>query len=111
MINVKICRNAQNDIISYEVTGHSNLAPAGEDIVCAAVSALAQTIVIGLYQVLQQKPDYVIEDGLLRCFINQDLNHIQRREATVLLETMLLGIQNIQQQYPEVIVIDDKEVS
>ncbi|MEN1762054.1 ribosomal-processing cysteine protease Prp [Anoxynatronum sibiricum] len=111
MINVKVWRNPQNDIVRYAVRGHSNIAPMGKDIVCAAVSVLAQTSIIGLYEVLGQRPRYSIEDGLLECTIIEDLNETQRREATLLLETMLLGFQNIQQQYPDIIVIDDEEVS
>lgn len=33
------------------VTGHAGYAPAGQDIVCAAVSALTQTLILGLRQV------------------------------------------------------------
>nr|DAV27106.1 MAG TPA: YsxB-like protein [Caudoviricetes sp.] len=38
MITVTISRNAEELIV--EVSGHSNYAPQGEDIVCAGVSAL-----------------------------------------------------------------------
>ncbi|SMP49621.1 ribosomal-processing cysteine protease Prp [Anoxynatronum buryatiense] len=111
MINVNVWRNPQKHIVRYTVSGHSNVAPTGKDIVCAAVSVLAQTTIIGLYEVLGQTPEYSIEDGLLECTISEALNETQRREATLLLETMLLGIHNIQQQYPDIIVIDDEEVS
>lgn len=110
MINVKIKRNNQNQIVSYSVSGHAQTAPHGEDLVCAAVSVLAQTTILGFYQVLGQQPGYQISEGDLHLNVNDSLTKTQRREATVLLETMLVGLKNIQQQYPKIIAIDDEEV-
>lgn len=110
MINVKIKRNNQNQIVSYRVSGHAQTAPHGEDLVCAAVSVLAQTTILGFYQVLGQEPAYQISDGDLHLNVSDSLTETQRREATVLLETMLVGLKNIQQQYPKIIAIDDEEV-
>lgn len=42
---------------SIEVTGHDELAAGGR--VCAAVSAITQTALLGLEQVAQQFPDDV----------------------------------------------------
>ncbi len=110
MINIIIKRNNQNEIVSYSVTGHAQTAPHGEDLVCAAVSVLAQTTILGLYQVLDQQPEFNIAEGDLRCKMKDSLTATQRREATILLETMLVGLKNIQQQYPKIIAIDDEEV-
>ena len=35
-------------LVGFEAKGHSGYAEAGEDIVCAAVSAVMQTAVIGI---------------------------------------------------------------
>ncbi len=110
MITIEIKRNNEQEIVSYRVTGHAQTAPHGEDLVCAAVSVLAQTTVLGLYQVLNQQPEYIIDDGELRCKMEESLTATQRKEATILLETMLVGLKNIQQQYPKIIAIDDEEV-
>lgn len=110
MITIIIKRNKQQEIVSYRVTGHAKTAPHGEDIVCAAVSVLAQTTILGFYQVLNQQPEYQITDGNLNCKIKDSLTATQRKEATILLETMLVGLKNIQQQYPKIIAIEDEEV-
>jgi len=110
MIRIRIKRNFQNEIQSFKVTGHAQTAPHGEDIVCAAVSVLAQTTILGFYEVLQQKPPYEISDGKLECRMMNSLDENQRREATILLQTMLMGLKNIQKQYPGIIAIDDEEV-
>jgi len=78
--------------------------------VCAAVSVLAQTTILGFYQVLHQQPEYHITDGDLNCKMKDSLAETHRKEATILLETMLIGLKNIQQQYPKIIAIDDEEV-
>ena len=41
-----------NDIIGFSAEGHTGFADRGEDIVCAAISVLTQTAVIGLQQEL-----------------------------------------------------------
>jgi uncharacterized protein YsxB (DUF464 family) len=38
-------------LVGLESAGHSGFAPAGEDIVCAAVSALVQALLVGLRDV------------------------------------------------------------
>ena len=43
--------------------GHAGYAPAGRDIVCAAVSALYHTLVVNL----QDRPGYVQDGTELRC--------------------------------------------
>lgn len=53
MIRVSITENAVN------VTGHADYAPRGHDIVCAAVSAIVQTAILGLEAIAQQYPDHV----------------------------------------------------
>jgi uncharacterized protein len=110
MIKIRIERDQRNEIQAYTVTGHAMTAPHGQDLVCAAVSALAQTTILGFYEVLEQKPAYEITEGRLECRIMDSLDEKQRREAAILLKTMLAGFRNIQQQYPKVIAIEDEEV-
>ena len=110
MINILIKRNQENEIMAYAVSGHAETAPHGEDIVCAAVSVLTQTTILSMIHILGQQPVYSMNEGKLSCQVSVDLNADERREATILLESMLLGLKNIQQQYPAIIVIVDEEV-
>lgn len=49
MIKVKIFRNSTGKINGFKVTGHGvDMAPHGQDIVCAGVSALTQTAILGV---------------------------------------------------------------
>ena len=41
MVKVIVERNDQNEIMSYELSGHANSGPYGYDLVCAGVSAVS----------------------------------------------------------------------
>lgn len=110
MIRIRIRRNTKNEVISYQITGHSGTAPIGEDIVCAAVSVLAQTTILGFSHILKQKPEYSIHDGSLHFQVGDGLSASERKEASLLLETMVVGLKNIKEQYPTVIAIEEEEV-
>lgn len=71
MISVIIFKsNKQTNGI--KVTGHSGYAEAGSDIVCASISALAQSVCVGLENVLKVKPKIKIEDAYLECFVSNN---------------------------------------
>ena len=66
MIVVRIYWDNQA-ICGLSVCGHSDYSPRGSDIVCSAVSALAQTAVLALDAVVGVKPRFVRQEGLLLC--------------------------------------------
>jgi len=51
MISISIYRNSKKDIEQFVVEGHAYAADPGQDIVCAAVSVLTQTTVLGLHEI------------------------------------------------------------
>ncbi|KAB3535902.1 ribosomal-processing cysteine protease Prp [Alkaliphilus pronyensis] len=110
MISIKIYRNNQNQICEFNISGHANAEAHGKDIVCAAVSVLGQTTILGLYEVLEIKATYKIDNGYLQCSIPDDLTEKQRYDVNILLETMVVGLKNIKAGYYEYIDIHDKEV-
>jgi uncharacterized protein YsxB (DUF464 family) len=57
MINVDVKMKSGDMVI--DVKGHAGYAPHGQDIVCAAVSAILQTAVLGLESVARTYPDNV----------------------------------------------------
>ena len=62
----------ENLIIGFTVSGHSGYAEEGSDIVCSAISALAQNVCVGLENVLKVNPTIVIDENkaYLSCFVN-----------------------------------------
>ena len=100
MIGIKIIFTA-GKISGFSVTGHSNTAPYGEDIVCAGVSALTQSALMGLAQHLGRKVDYSVHSGNLRV----QLLFAPDELSEAILRTMLLGLKAIAEQYEEAVRI------
>ncbi len=105
MVNVKVWRNDIEQIVSFEAFGHSGYGYQGQDIVCAAISILLQTAVMGLEGYLNLSPKVEIKDGFLKCHLRQKLDALKAEKAAAILETMLIGLQEINKQYPESINI------
>ncbi len=98
MIEVKI--NYQgNDITSFQVKGHAGFAPAGQDIYCAGVSAVAQTALLGLSINLSVQPEYQVEEGWLQCHLPEGLDQKDMEKAQIILSTMEAGMLAMQETY------------
>jgi len=87
-------------IQGYTVRGHSGYRPPGEDIVCAAVSMLAQTTLLGLGRFIRKDLSYEVDDsGVLRCQLPDRMSKKEQLQAQAILETMVLGLKNVQENY------------
>ena len=100
MIEVEIYEERDGRISAFSVQGHSGTAPKGRDIVCAGVSALVQTALLGLGRHLHREIDFHIDPS-------GDL-HMKLREAPddlseAILRTMRLGIEEIEKAYPDAV--------
>ncbi len=91
MIKIEIVRDVDQAIVEFKVTGHANTAPHGQDIVCAGISALTQTAVLGLERQLKRKVHIEIAHGKLK------MNLLDNPDALTdaILETMLIGLTEI----------------
>lgn len=111
MVKVKITRNKAKNITYFELDGHAGYAKSGDDIVCSAASALAQTTVQGLKMVADIDIKYDIKDGYLNCRLPKELTERQQLMSTAILETMFIGLKNIEQNYKKhIYVIENEEV-
>lgn len=104
MINVKIVRNTEGLISSYEIKGHADYAQAGFDIVCAAVSALTQAAANGLSEHLKREVDCFCIDGELKVNLTQAPDDL----TEAVLATMLMALQDIAEQYPKRVRIQER---
>lgn len=108
---VTFLRRSDGAWIGYRAEGHSGYAAAGADIVCAAVSALTQTALNGLANVLKAPVRFEQDDS--RAFIEAELTpeatEDQIQQAQFLLVTLLEGLQAIQRGYPRNVRIIFKE--
>ena len=104
-----IVEKANGKILSVEASGHTGYAEYGEDIVCAALSAIIQTAALGITEVAKiaatiERND---EDGYFRLTL-PSLGEEKRREADLILETALRGITDVSQSYPDFIKLEVK---
>lgn len=108
---VTFFRRSDGALIGYQAEGHSGYADAGADIVCAAISALTQTTLNGLQNVLKAPIKSGMDDD--RAFIEAELTSeaspMQIERAQLLLVTLQEGLQAIQRDYPRNVRIIFKE--
>ncbi|HHW70773.1 MAG TPA: ribosomal-processing cysteine protease Prp [Clostridiales bacterium] len=107
MINIFIIRNDSGKIKGFEVSGHAGYAQKGEDIVCAAVSAIIQTAVMGIYDVISVEAIYTQRDGYAKFALPNRLSPNQERNAHIILETMFVGLKSIENQYGSFVSIEE----
>ena len=72
-------------------------------IVCAAVSALTATAMLGLTQIAQQEGEYTNSEGRCDIVLSGTIN----QSGQDILGTMLLGLEEISRQYPEFVQIHE----
>ena len=103
-------KRQQNSIIQVECKGHSGYAEKNKDIVCAGISSITQTALLGLLKVAKVKVDYKADEetGYLMFKIVEDLDEAKRRECDAILETMLVGIKDLQDGFSKYIKVEDK---
>lgn len=97
---MKVHGNAQR-IAGLTVEGHAGYADKGEDIVCAGVSALAETAVIGLRQVAGVKPAVTRQDGYLDLRLPAGTPEPTAAAAQTVLQTIIAGLRDLARSYPE----------
>lgn len=83
------------------VKGHANYAPHGQDIVCAAISTLAQTLIASIEELTADEIQYVIQPGTVDIKFG-DLSE----ESNLLIDSFFVGVQGIANAYPENVVIE-----
>lgn len=105
MIRIRITLDAVERIVGLEARGHAGAAPHGEDIVCAAVSTLLQTLVLGLEQVVGIDTGWSRDDGQLALRLPEGLDD---PGARVLMQTTCLALRQIGQQYPDFVCVEEK---
>ena len=107
MIRVRIKRKA-GYVTGLTVSGHAGSAPKGEDLVCAAVSALVQTYFFSLQRLLNLNMDADIDDGFLSFNLPGNISSETRNKATLLAESMLVGLDEVNNSYPGFLEVSEE---
>lgn len=97
--------------IGFDVCGHAKQAEYGQDIVCAAISALCQTTLLGLVHCVHLAPPHQIDDnGEMTLRLPAEMTHRQREDALLLLLTLKEGMMSIQSGYPAYLQVSDQTI-
>jgi uncharacterized protein YsxB (DUF464 family) len=86
------------DLEEIWVIGHANTAPHGQDIVCAGVSALAQSILYGLNEHTKARFTHEAKPGYIHVKMLS-----QNERARALLGTLVSGLVQMALAYPNTI--------
>ena len=102
----------QNKIFSVECDGHTNYGEKGEDIVCASLSSIVQTAVLGLLMVALVELDMKRDDelGYLKFTLPEKLDEEQDTKACAILDTMLCGMSDLYESFSDYIELEVKNL-
>lgn len=114
MVTVTMLRQ-KGRTVGFTSAGHAGCGEAGEDLVCSAVSAVTQTCLLGLTDVLGLKLGgqvaYEIDDVKgITCILSGDTDEEQFGKAELLFLTMEAGLRSIQASYRSALKIRHREV-
>ena len=109
MTTVKV-EKKEGHVVYLSANGHTGFAEEGSDIVCAALSSIIQTAVMGLGKVakIENYSYYFADaDGSMEVRIG-DLNAEERHDADVIMDVLLCGIADLAAGYPKFIKLEVK---
>ena len=97
MTEITILRDREGAYLGFDCQGHAGYADAGEDIVCAGISALVINTVnaIEQYTAEPHTTDADEESGAIRLRFLSPAGH----DAELLMKTLVLGLQGIEDSY------------
>ena len=102
MIRVRIERRL-GEITGFTVTGHADTAPRGQDIVCAAVSAIVQTALIGIGELYGGPPaEHIAEGDVSWQMAGAPGDNLP---IDAILATMRAGLEAIAEDHPEAVSV------
>lgn len=107
MIDVLVRRVPDGTVAEITVTGHAGWAAPGEDIVCAGVSALVVTALIGLKQVARHPHEGKAKAGRMYCKLLPGGTAESALKAQAVLETTVLGLRDMAKDYKQFIKVTE----
>lgn len=86
------------------IVGHAGYAENGKDIVCAAVTALVEQLILSLEKLTPEVPICDLDSG----YVN--IKTSSQTEATeLLIDCFFIGVGNIEEQFPDHVQVTRRE--
>lgn len=104
MISALFAKDPRGFICSFEFSGHSGYAEAGQDIVCAGMSTLAQSIIGSLDELLGKaffSYEIDADKGLIRCRLchYEKFSREEQIQAKTLMFAAYIGAKQAEEAY------------
>lgn len=96
MIQVNV-KKQNGKITGFHIEGHSGYAERGNDIICAAISALAINCVNSIEEFTED--DFSVRSDEERGMIDFQMSGVVSEQSGLLLESMIFGIKKISESY------------
>ena len=117
MTKVKFYKN-DNNIVGFECSGHTGYEEYGKDVLCATISGITQSTVLGLNKVLGIDIEFKRNEkvGLLKVELPKGLSKEVMQQAQVLLNTLFvipliaLSLQKSQYLSKSLVIIEANSV-
>ncbi|MEX0974616.1 MAG: ribosomal-processing cysteine protease Prp [Bacillota bacterium] len=113
MLKIRLLRSpgsAGEEVLSgFAVEGHAGFGDYGKDIVCAGVSAVAQTALFGLQDILGGAVRSEMKGGYLE--VQVDCLRAREEGPRAVLRALELGLRAMERSYPGAMEICDEERS
>ena len=110
MINILILHSKSGEFLSCKVEGHARHDRAGSDIVCAAVSILARTLVLQLNEWASLDKNFEIDvDYHSRAYLSVSVlkySKEARKALSYILSFVSLGFRSLADEYPNNIKLE-----
>ena len=103
MTSIVFLRNSNNQIISVECSGHTGYGIEGEDIVCAGISCLVQTAILGLLHEAKVNIDYTVDEkkAYVKVLVPENITREKRHDADIILNTLLIGLSDMYEGFSD----------
>lgn len=106
MIRITVTLDENERVRELLIKGHAGYDEYGRDIVCAAVSALAETAVLGLERVAEVRIFPVKKEGYFYVALPEEAGEDELYKAFVILDTTVLGLEDIARTYPAYVKLE-----
>lgn len=107
MVKVKFSTR-DGKFVGVECLGHCEYAEEGADIVCASLSSIVQTAVLGIMQIVGVNIAFETDDkdGYLYAMLPKNIKPSQEHDADVILKTAYLGASDLYENFSDFISLE-----
>ena len=101
-----------NNIVSFEISGHTGYEDFGKDILCASISSISQSAVLGITKVLNIKATVQKNDqkGYLKMVLPKEMTKDEMEKTQILLKTMEMSLKDLLFDYGDYINLEVKNI-